>query len=76
MEDSEAKCDKCEPEVREAAADVEPVPLEKILPIVVQGLQLELDHQYARNAELTGTLVGIGLVALYACYKYSRFLPR
>lgn len=76
MDDSEAKCEKCEVEVREEAkaADVPVIPMESVYPYLVQGLQDELDRQYRKNEGLVSTLIAVGLVTLYSAYKHGRFL--
>lgn len=72
MEDSEAKCDKCESEVRP------PTPTDKTTPGLVRpealvALGQELLYLQEQNKDLMATLFGIGFIALCTVIKYTVF---
>ena len=74
MEDSEAKCDKCEPEVRpepatESTLDKMLIRPEQLVPILEETI-IVLEKQ---RLDMMGSLLGIGLVALFAVGKYMIF---
>ncbi len=76
MEESEAKCDKCDSEVR-------PEPTsetlsEKILfrpeQLVAMAVMADANNALIKqNNELLGTLLGIGFVAIATVLKYTVF---
>lgn len=74
MEESEAKCEKCEVEVRQEPTK-ESV-LDKMV-IRPEALVILLEDEIAilerQKMDLIGTLFGIGLVALFAVGKYTIF---
>lgn len=88
MEDSEAKCDKCEVEVRPPTEKTNPVcgcpepkgesVSDKILfrpeqLIVLAQLSDENRELVKQNNDLMGTLFGIGFIALCTVIKYTVF---